>query len=108
MQLALAILAAGLVGISGVLIMRWIDALIWRRQLVAYRIEAAWPNGFGGWLRPDALVQLHRGAVTDYWWYEADMATEDLSTTVYRKLLAYVRFVECGYKHEGKETPQDH
>jgi protein involved in plasmid replication-relaxation len=65
-------------------------------RLIRFQVEAAWPSGLGGWLRPDALVQLSNGPVEDCWWYEADLATEDLSTTIRGKLLAYLSFVERG------------
>lgn len=63
--------------------------------LAGFQVEAAWPNGLGGWLRPDAFVQLQHRAVTDYWWYEADLATESLPT-IRAKLLAYLDFVQRG------------
>jgi hypothetical protein len=67
--------------------------------LVEFQVEgdAYWPNGLGGWLKMDAFVQLERGTMTHYyWWYEADMATEDLSTTIRDKLLTYLDFVQRG------------
>lgn len=57
--------------------------------------DAYWPNGCGGWVKPDAFVKLRRGDVTDYWWYEADLATESLST-IRAKLLAYLDFAQRG------------
>jgi hypothetical protein len=39
MLVAAAVLVAGFVVISVVLTARWMDALLWRRQLVAYRLE---------------------------------------------------------------------
>ena len=39
MLVGLAILGGGLLAIGVVLLARWIDALLWRRQLVAYRLE---------------------------------------------------------------------
>lgn len=58
--------------------------------------DAYWPDGAKGWIKPDAFVQLERGTMTHYWWYEADMATEDLSTTIRGKLLTYLDFVQRG------------
>ncbi len=58
--------------------------------------DAYWPDGLRGWIKPDAFVRLERGDTADYWWYEADMATEDLSTTIRGKLLAYLHFVQRG------------
>jgi hypothetical protein len=66
-----------------------------RFTVAGFQAEAAWPNGLGGWLRPDALVQLQHRAVTDYWWYEADLATESLPT-IRAKLLVYLDFVHRG------------
>lgn len=57
---------------------------------------AAWVrDGLGGWLKPDAFVQLRADTVNDYWWVEADLATESLPT-VRSKLLAYLDFVARG------------
>ena len=66
-----------------------------RFTLVSFEVEPAWPNGLGGWLRPDAFVKLQRGAITDYWWYEADLATESVPT-VRAKLLSYLDFANRG------------
>jgi len=70
---------------------------IGRFQLEDFRAEpAAWVRDGGGrWLKPDAFVKLRAGAVYDYWWIEADLATESLPT-VHRKLLAYLDFVARG------------
>ena len=51
-----------------------------------------------GWAarsRPDAFIRLERDEGADYWWYEADLATESLPT-IHRKLLAYLDFVQRG------------
>jgi hypothetical protein len=64
-------------------------------RLDAFDVEPAWSNGLGGWVKPDAYIKLRRGAVTDYWWYEADLATESLPT-ISRKLRAYLDFVARG------------
>jgi hypothetical protein len=58
--------------------------------------DAYWPDGARGLIKPDAFVQLERGTMKHYWWYEADMATEDLSTTIRNKLLTYLDFVQRG------------
>lgn len=63
--------------------------------LETFEAEPAWPNGLGGWLKPDAYLKLARGTIVDYWWYEADLATESLPT-IQRKLLAYLDFVRRG------------
>lgn len=64
----------------------------------AFRAEgdAYWPDGLRGWIKPDAFVRLEQPGAADYWWYEADMATEDLSTTIRKKLLTYLDFVRRG------------
>lgn len=58
--------------------------------------DAYRPDGVRGWIKPDAFVRMERGETADYWWYEADMATEDLLTTIRQKLLTYVHFVQRG------------
>ena len=65
--------------------------------LAAFLAEpGSWvPNGLGGWLKPDAYAVLHAGDVEDSWWIEVDRATESL-TTLRRKLLAYLDFVNGG------------
>lgn len=63
--------------------------------LVGFEIEPAWADGLGGWLRPDALVQLSRGDTTDYWWLEVDLSTESVPT-VRRKLEGYLDFFQRG------------
>lgn len=64
-------------------------------KLKAFEVEPRLANGLGGWVKPDAYLKLGRGSVTDYWWYEADLATESLPT-ISRKLRAYLDFVERG------------
>ncbi len=54
-----------------------------------------WPNGLGGWLKPDAYTVLMRGKVLDYWWIEHDEATESLPT-IRRKIQAYLDFWRRG------------
>jgi hypothetical protein len=73
------------------------QARLGRLTFEDFLVEAAayWQNGLGGWIKPDALVKLRQGDVTDYWWYEADLATESLPT-IRTKLLAYLDFVARG------------
>lgn len=52
-------------------------------------------DGLGGWLKPDAFAKLHYGTVHDYWWLEADLATESLPT-LRTKLITYLDFVARG------------
>lgn len=56
---------------------------------------AWWPNGQGGWLKPDAFFVVSNGAVDHLWWLEADRATESLAT-IGRKLRTYLDFVQRG------------
>lgn len=73
------------------------QARLGRLGLEEFLVEAAayWSNGLGGWIKPDAFVKLLQGDITDYWWYEADLATESLPT-IRTKLLAYLDFVQRG------------
>lgn len=77
-------------------------SLVERSRLGRYMLDDfqaepdAWVrDGTGGWLKPDAFAKLRHGDVSDYWWIEADLATESLPT-VRSKLLAYLGFVERG------------
>jgi hypothetical protein len=54
-----------------------------------------WPNGIGGYVKPDAYALLVHGQVRDHWWLEADLATESLPT-LKRKLATYLDFVDRG------------
>jgi hypothetical protein len=56
---------------------------------------AWWPNGNGGYLKPDAYLKLAAGGVTGHWWLEVDRATESLPT-IKRKLTIYLDFVGRG------------
>ncbi len=62
-----------------------------------FRAEPAawWPNGVGGWMKPDAYVSLSTEEVTDHWWVEVDLATEAVPT-LRGKFLAYVDFANQG------------
>lgn len=62
---------------------------------------AWWPNGLGGWLKPDAYLALSAGDVTDHWWIEVDLATEAIPT-LRGKFLTYIDFV-----HRGQLGPDD-
>jgi hypothetical protein len=61
----------------------------------AVEAAAAYPSGFGGWLKPDASLLLQAGDVEDSWAVELDRATESLPT-LRHKLLAYVDFANTG------------
>lgn len=64
--------------------------------------NAYWPDGLGGWVKPDAIVLLERGKTIDYWWYEADMPRHDSDLaneslpTIRSKCFAYLDFVRRG------------
>lgn len=64
-------------------------------RLQTFEVEPSWPNGLGGWLRPDAFVAVSNGQVDHLWWIEVDLATESLPT-LRRKLMAYVEFWQRG------------
>jgi Replication-relaxation len=76
-------------------------------QVIAFEAEPAswWPNGLGGFMKPDAYVCLTLGRVREHWWVEVDLATESLPT-VKRKLLAYLDFVERGQLGPGNLVPR--
>lgn len=70
--------------------------------LAAFDAEPAawWPDGFGGWLKPDAYLRLSVVHATgagfdDHWWVEVDPATESLPT-LGRKLHVYLDFYQRG------------
>jgi protein involved in plasmid replication-relaxation len=62
---------------------------------------AWWPNGIGGFLKPDAYAVLARSDVRDHWWIEVDLATESLPT-VRAKVSAYLDF-----RRRGEGGPDD-
>lgn len=64
-----------------------------------------WPNGLGGFVKPDAYVCLTLGDVVDHWWAEQDQATEALPT-LRRKLETYLDFVGRGQLGPGGITPR--
>jgi hypothetical protein len=65
--------------------------------LADFTIEPAcwWPNGYGGWLKPDAYFRLASADYTDSWWLEQDQGTEHLPV-IRRKLMAYLDFARRG------------
>ena len=75
-----------------------------RGELVDFETEAmAWrPDGLGGFVKPDALVKLRRGSITDHWWYEADLPRHDSDLAneslpvIQKKLHTYLDFVRRG------------
>ncbi len=66
-------------------------------SVVTFQAEPAswWPNGLGGYLKPDAYTLLAAGVVREHWWIEVDLATESLPT-ITRKLTVYLDFVARG------------
>lgn len=54
-----------------------------------------WPDGVGGWLKPDAYVALATADFVEHTWIEADRSTESLPT-LRRKFLAYLGFINRG------------
>lgn len=54
-----------------------------------------WPNGYGGWLKPDAYLRLSNLEYTDSWWLEQDQGTEHLPV-IRRKLTTYLDFAARG------------
>ena len=66
-------------------------------RVVEFRTEPAcwWPDGLGGFLKPDTYMVLERGDVRDHWWVEMDLATESLPV-VRNKIRAYLDFRERG------------
>lgn len=75
--------------------------------LAAFGTEPAcwWPNGLGGWLKPDAHLAVAHQDVTDHWWLEQDQATQSLPT-IRRKLTAYLDFVRRGLIGPGGVVPR--
>ena len=66
---------------------------------------AWWPNGLGGWLKPDAYVVLAAGDVRDHYWCEVDLATENIPT-LKRKALTYLEFWQRGETGPEQITPR--
>jgi hypothetical protein len=58
--------------------------------------DAYWPNGLGGWLRPDAFIRLDLNKVAaDYWWYEAELAIKS-KPAIERRCRGYLDFMQRG------------
>lgn len=66
---------------------------------------AWWPNGAGGWMKPDAYLSISAGNVTDHWWIEVDLATEAVPT-LRGKFMAYLDFVVLGQLGPGDVVPR--
>jgi hypothetical protein len=66
---------------------------------------AWWPNGAGGWMKPDASLTLCTEDVTDHWWIEVDLATEAVPT-LRGKFLAYTDFANRGQLGPGDVLPR--
>lgn len=83
------------------------QACIRGARVIAFEAEPAcwWPNGLGGYLKPDAYLLLVQGHVRDHWWVEADLATESLPT-LKRKFATYLDFVERGQLGPGNVIPR--
>lgn len=64
-----------------------------------------WPNGLGGYIKPDAYTRLAIGKVRDHWWLELDLATESLPV-VGRQLVAYLDFYSRGQLGPGQLMPR--
>jgi hypothetical protein len=64
-----------------------------------------WPNGLGGYVKPDAYAVLATGRVRDRWWCELDLATESLPA-VKRQLASYLDFWDRGQLGPGKIMPR--
>ncbi len=76
-------------------------------KLTAFAAEPScwWPDGLGGYVKPDAYLALDGPHGRDHWWVEADRATESLPT-IRRKLLAYLSFVDRGQLGPGEVMPR--
>ncbi|MGH3191129.1 MAG: replication-relaxation family protein [Streptosporangiaceae bacterium] len=64
-----------------------------------------WPNGLGGYIKPDAYAVLATNDIRDHWWIEVDLATESLPT-VRRQLLTYLDFANRGQLGPGQIVPR--
>ncbi|MDQ3222556.1 MAG: replication-relaxation family protein, partial [Gemmatimonadota bacterium] len=87
-------------------------SLIERTRVDGYRVNeflaepaAWWPNGVGGWMKPDAYVALSTADVTDHWWIEVDLATEAVPT-LRGKFLAYTDFANRGQLGPSQVVPR--
>jgi hypothetical protein len=66
-------------------------------RLDRYDAEPAswWPDGRGGYMKPDAYVRISGSEHVDAYWLEVDLATEHLPT-IRRKLTVYMDFYNRG------------
>jgi Replication-relaxation len=64
-----------------------------------------WPDGLGGWLKPDAFLLLANERYDDAWWLEQDMATAHLPA-IARKLNAYLEFFNQGQRGPNGVMPR--
>jgi hypothetical protein len=64
-----------------------------------------WPNGAGGWMKPDAYLSISADGFTDHWWVEVDLATEAVPT-LRGKFLAYIDFVNYGQLSPADVVPR--
>lgn len=66
-------------------------------HVLTFEAEPAawWPNGLGGYIKPDAYTVLSHDNVREHWWVEVDLATESLAT-MKRQLLVYLDFIARG------------
>lgn len=66
-------------------------------ELTSFQTEPAcwWPDGLGGFIKPDAFLVLRTSRYDELVWLEVDRATESVPT-VRRKLLGYLDFMARG------------
>lgn len=64
-------------------------------RLAAFEAEPRWPDGLGGWLKPDAYLMVDTESGRWHFWVEVDRATESLPT-IRRKLDSYLDFYQRG------------
>lgn len=76
-------------------------------EVITFETEPAswWPNGLGGYLKPDAYVLLTRDDIRDHWWVEHDQATEGLPT-IRRKIEMYGDFLRRGQLGPHQVVPR--
>lgn len=75
--------------------------------VAAFQAEPAcwWPDGLGGFIKPDAFVALSTERFDELVWLEVDRGTESLPT-LRRKLHGYLDFVERGQLGPRDAVPQ--
>lgn len=75
--------------------------------LLRFGAEAAawWPDGAGGFVKPDASACVASGDVEDSWFIEVDRATQS-PETLRRKLRRYVDFARTGQLGPDGVTPR--